>query len=154
MLSITERPPQAGFSLIEVMIVVALIGTLAAMAAPNYLAYRERAMVAVAIGDIRTMEKAIAVFEIDRGGLPAALAEIGMGGRLDPWGTPYRYVRVEGSSTASLRKDRFLVPVNSDYDLYSLGRDRKSLAPFTAKASRDDIVRAGDGAFVGLAAEF
>jgi general secretion pathway protein G len=153
-MSITERPPQAGFSLIEVMIVVALIGTLAAMAAPNYIAYRERAMVAVAIGDIRTMEKEIAVFEIDRGGLPASLAEIGMGGRLDPWGMPYRYVRVEGSSKGSLRKDRFLVPVNSDYDLYSLGRDRKSVAPFTANASRDDIVRAGDGAFVGLAAEF
>ena len=47
-----------------------------------------------------------------------------------------------------------MVPVNSDYDLYSMGRDGKSNAPFTAKMSRDDIVRANDGQFVGLASEY
>jgi general secretion pathway protein G len=53
-----------------------------------------------------------------------------------------------------IRKDRFLVPVNSDYDLYSMGKDGQSQAPFTAKASRDDIVRASDGQYVGLAEDF
>ncbi|MGD9331101.1 MAG: prepilin-type N-terminal cleavage/methylation domain-containing protein [Desulfobacterales bacterium] len=145
---------QSGFSLIEVMIVIALIGTLAAIAVPNYIEYREKARNAAAIADIRAMEKAIANFALDTGRLPASLAEIGMGGRLDPWGTPYQYVVVEGSPRGMLRKDRFLVPVNSDYDLYSMGQDRKSSTPFTAKASQDDIVRAGDGAYVGLASEF
>lgn len=149
-----ERPLQAGFSLIEVMIVVALIGTLAAIAVPNYVEYRERAKVAAAIQDIRAVEKSIAGFTLDRGRLPVSLAEIGLGGLRDPWGSPYQYVPVAGTPKGQLRKDRFLVPVNSDFDLYSMGQDRSTMPPFTAKASRDDIVRAGDGAFVGLAADY
>jgi len=53
-----------------------------------------------------------------------------------------------------VRKDHNLVPLNSDYDLYSMGKDGKSVSPLTAKASRDDIVRANNGAFVGLASEY
>lgn len=136
------------------MIVIALIGTLAAIAVPNYLEYREKAKIAQAISDIRAVEKMIANFSIDNDRLPASLAEIGMGGRRDPWGTPYQYVPVAGTPPGALRKDRFLVPVNSDYDLYSMGRDRASRPPFTAKASQDDIVRANDGAYVGLASDF
>ena len=52
------------------------------------------------------------------------------------------------------RKDRFLVPLNSDFDLYSLGKDKSSAAPLNAKASRDDILRALDGGFIGVAAKF
>ena len=47
-----------------------------------------------------------------------------------------------------------MVPVNSDYDLYSMGKDKKSAAPFTAKASRDDVVRANNGGYVGLAINY
>lgn len=148
------RLRQAGYSLIELMIVIGLIGTLAAIAVPNYIQYRDKAKVAQAIGDIRAMEKMIANFQIENGRLPATLAEIGMGGRRDPWGTPYQYTVVQDTPPGSLRKDRFLVPVNSDYDLYSMGQDRGSMPPFTAKASQDDIVRANDGAYVGLASEF
>ena len=50
-----------------------------------------------------------------------------------------------------MRKDRFLVPINSDFDLYSMGKDGKSSPPLTASASRDDIIRANDGAYVGPA---
>lgn len=147
-------PRQGGFSLIELMIVIGLIGTLAAIAVPNYIQYREKAKITQAIADIRAMEKMIANFTIDNDRLPASLAEIGMGGHRAPWGTPYEYTTVEGTPRGKLRKDRFLVPVNSDYDLYSMGQDKSSVSPFTAKASQDDIVRANDGAYVGLAAEF
>jgi general secretion pathway protein G len=154
--SLRETLPsdQGGFSLVEVMIVIALIGTLTAIAVPNYIAYREKAKNAQAISDIRNMEKMIANFVIDNDRLPVSLAEIGMGGHLDPWGRPYPYVRVAGTPKGILRKDRFLVPVNSDYDLYSMGRDRASFPPFTAQASQDDIVRANDGGYVGLVSEF
>jgi len=47
-----------------------------------------------------------------------------------------------------------MVPVNTDFDLYSMGKDGKSRAPFTAKASHDDIVRANDGKFIGLVSEY
>jgi general secretion pathway protein G len=50
--------------------------------------------------------------------------------------------------------DRFLHPLNSDFDLYSMGKDGLSQAPITARASQDDIIRASDGGFIGLAAQF
>ena len=53
-----------------------------------------------------------------------------------------------------MRKDKKLVPLNSDYDLYSMGPDGESKPPLTAKASKDDIVRANDGEFVGLAERY
>jgi general secretion pathway protein G len=55
---------------------------------------------------------------------------------------------------AKPRKDRFLHPINSDYDLYSMGKDGKTVESLTAKMSHDDVIRGNDGQFVGLAAEF
>jgi general secretion pathway protein G len=46
------------------------------------------------------------------------------------------------------------VPVNSDFDLYSMGPDGQSKPPFTAAASRDDIVRASNGGFIGPVSDF
>jgi general secretion pathway protein G len=53
-----------------------------------------------------------------------------------------------------VRKDRNLVPINSRYDLYSMGADGRSVPPLTAQESRDDIIRANDGGYVGLAAGY
>jgi general secretion pathway protein G len=52
------------------------------------------------------------------------------------------------------RKDRFLVPINSDFDLYSMGKDGQSAGPLTAQKSHDDVIRANDGGFYGLASNF
>jgi general secretion pathway protein G len=52
------------------------------------------------------------------------------------------------------RKDKNLVPLNSDFDLYSKGPDGESVPALTAGVSRDDIVRANDGAFIGVAADY
>ena len=53
-----------------------------------------------------------------------------------------------------MRKDRNLVPINTDYDLYSKGPDGASSPPLTARAGQDDIVRANDGAYIGVAADY
>ena len=53
-----------------------------------------------------------------------------------------------------MRKDQNLVPINSDYDLYSLGEDGDSKAPLTARASHDDIIRANNGNFIGLGEDY
>ena len=83
-------------------------------------------------------------------------SEIGIGPMLDPWGNAYVYLLHDPppKKTKGARKDRFLTPVNSDYDLYSVGIDGGTQAAFTAKVSRDDVVRANDGGFVGLADDF
>ena len=59
-----------------------------------------------------------------------------------------------GKGKGGFRKDRFLVPINTDFDLYSMGADGASVGPLTSAVSRDDIVRANDGGFVGLASDF
>ena len=45
-------------------------------------------------------------------------------------------------------------PLNSTHDLYSMGKDGDGQAPLTAKASRDDTIRANDGGYIGLASEY
>jgi general secretion pathway protein G len=44
--------------------------------------------------------------------------------------------------------------LNTDYDLYSMGKDGKTKGPLTAKDSHDDVIRANDGRFIGLASEY
>lgn len=143
-----------GFTLIEIMIVIAIIGTLSAIALPNYLKYKNNARIAIAVTDIRMIGKQIAIFVFDNDGqLPNSLNDLtSISDVDDPWGNPYRYLRINGGlkSTIGLaRKDRFLIPVNSDYDLYSMGPDGVTQAAFTSKLAQDDIVRANDGGYVG-----
>lgn len=59
-----------------------------------------------------------------------------------------------GSYMGQVRKDRNLVPINSNFDLYSMGQDGQSRPPLTARVSRDDIIYANDGAFIGLAEDY
>ena len=87
--------------------------------------------------------------------LPESLADIGRGGMKDPWGNDYVYLNlttIKGKGKA--RKDHSLVPLNSDYDLYSKGPDGASVAPLTAAASHDDILRANNGRFIGPASSY
>ena len=148
-----------GFTLIEIMIVIAIIGTLSAIALPNYLKYKNNARIAVAVSDIRMIEKQIALFVFDNNGqLPNNLNQLPTIGIVnDPWGNPYRYLRINGglpNAVGLARKDHFLIPVNSDYDLYSIGKDGLTQSAFTAAKSKDDIVRANDGGYVGLVSNY
>ena len=145
-----------GMTIVEIVIVLAIVGILASIGIPLYNNYRFNAMVSQARSDIVSMDYLIAQYQADNlGDLPDSLADIGKAGMLDPWGTPYQYlnlVTLKGNGKA--RKDKNLVPINSDYDLYSSGLDGNSVGPLTAKASRDDIVRANNGRFVGLASDY
>jgi general secretion pathway protein G len=49
-----------------------------------------------------------------------------------------------------VRKDGRLNPLNTDFDLFSTGKDGDTTGPLNARASRDDVVRANNGAFIGL----
>ncbi len=153
--SLTPRR-EAGWTLVELALMAAVIGVLAAIALPMYDNHRERIKRATAILDIRALQFQIKDYAADNGGaFPASLSDIGNGGKLDPWGRPYQYLDLTGSrGHGAARKDRRLNPINSDFDLYSVGKDGLSGTQLTQKVSLDDIVRARDGAFVGLAADF
>jgi len=180
-----------GFTFIEIMIVVGIIGTLTAIMTPNYLKYKNKGKIALAISDIRIIERQIMCYWVDTGELPDSLSDLANYNPTDPWGNPYQYLKIDGLTAGvvdnpsdshptakdkpsdshptaednpsddinagvlgKMRRDHFMVPVNTDFDLYSLGKDGKSQSPFTAAASQDDIVRANNGLYVGLVFEY
>jgi general secretion pathway protein G len=152
--SATPGPTQRGFTLIELLIILAVIGILATIAVLLYGDITYRAQVARAIADIATIESEISTFEALNLRLPNDLGEIGRAAFLDPWGHPYQYLNFAVSGNAHCRKDRALHPLNTEYDLYSMGKDGASLPPLTAQVSQDDVIRANDGQYVNLAANY
>ena len=118
-----------GFTLIEIMVVVVIIGLLAAVILPNVFGRVEDARVAKAKSDIQAIETALTLYKLDNYKFPSTdlgLAALSQrpndpsvrnwreGGYLqrtskDPWGNPYQYVS-PGTH-------------GGEYDLYSLGAD-------------------------------
>ncbi|HEY6641927.1 type II secretion system major pseudopilin GspG [Povalibacter sp.] len=117
-----------GFTLIEIMVVVVILGILAALVAPNVIRRIDDAQIAKAKQDIRSYETALNLFRMDNfkypttdQGLGALVAKPGdtsirnwreggyiSGLRKDPWGNDYRY-QSPGS--------------HGEYDIFTLGAD-------------------------------
>ena len=151
------RDPRAqrALTLLELLLALAIIAVLIAIALPAYSDYRERVRVAQAVIDIGALQSTIGHYIDDNRAPPDDLAQIGKDGMLDPWGRPYQYLNILATGgKGAVRKNRNLVPINSDYDLYSMGKDGASTGPLTAKQSRDDVIRANDGRFIGLARDY
>lgn len=148
-----------GFTLVELSVVVAIIGILAAIGGQRYSIYIDRVRVTEAIIAIRGYQSEIMSQYVTDGRVPDSLAAAGIGAPLDPWGNPYQYLKIVGPpgpgvNIGQARKDRFLVPINSIFDLYSMGKDGLTRPPLIPPVSRDDVVRANDGSFIGLAARY
>jgi general secretion pathway protein G len=126
--SITHHPSsiRTGFTLIELMVVVVILGILATMVVPKVLSKPEQARRTKAKVDIRSIQSALAMFKADTGrfpttaeGLQALVTNPGIKGYTadgylervptDPWGRKYVYI------SPGIH--------NKDYDLKSCGRD-------------------------------
>lgn len=139
-----------GFTLIELIVVTAILGVLAMMAMPAYKSYVNSTKIVVAASDIRTIEKAISSYLLDNNkSIPAnTLVEMGIESPLDPWKRPYVYqIVVAGTELEDIAGQ----PLNTDYDLFSKGENGASIpASGNDVENKDDIVRSNDGGFVGV----
>lgn len=145
----------SGFTVIEILIAIAVLLTIAALAIPRFLEAIDRAKIARAVGDIRTIGNAVQGYQVINQQYPDSLDQVGYGANLDPWGQPYQYLNfANAKGKGAMRKDRFLVPINSNFDLYSMGKDGQSVPPLTAPVSQDDVIWANDGGFIGLASDY
>lgn len=159
-----------GFTIVEVAIVLAILGILAAIAVPAYTRYIDRTRVKLCIKNIRLLENAIKRYELDAVRLPDSLGDLGPveflnrdGSSvrqsppfLDPWGNPYRYLNLgnEPPGWPNARRDGDDKPLSLDYDLYSMGADGVTQKKLNHASSLDDVVRARSGAFLDLASRY
>jgi general secretion pathway protein G len=138
-----------GMSVVELTIAIGVVALVASVAIPTVDAYLDRGRAARAIGDIGTISVQLYRWQSNTRKFPETLAEAGLSGFVDPWGNPYRYVNVATAKPGDVRRDRNGTPMNSDFDLYSMGPDGRTEAGLDEGKAGDDIVRANNGQFVG-----
>lgn len=147
---------QRAFTLIELLITLLIAGSILAIAVPSYQDYIERTRRTSAIKDIAVLALKLETYRERVGSFPASLAELNFTPPPDPWGNTYQYLAIDIApppNSGQVRRDKNMNPLNSDFDLYSLGPDGQTQKQLTAAKARDDIVRAGNGGFIGLASE-
>jgi general secretion pathway protein G len=124
-----RRDPQAGFTLVEMMVVIVIMGLLATVVVINVLPSQDRAMLEKANADVRLLDQAIEMYRLDNLNYPSvedglralvdAPGELARSERYrtggyvrqlpdDPWGNPYQYVYPGEHGV---------------FDIYSLGAD-------------------------------
>ncbi|MEW6513710.1 MAG: type II secretion system protein GspG [Pseudomonadota bacterium] len=145
-----------GFTVIEILIALVVIGTLAAIALPSYQNYWEKVRIAQAVSDIAGISANLKAYQLDNRYFPPTLNTLSQYNPVpnDPWGRPYQYLAIDidpAPNKGAQRKDKNMNPLNSDFDLYSMGLDGQTQKPLTGAKARDDIVRADNGRFIGVA---
>jgi len=144
-----------GLTLIEIMIVVAILGILSAVAIPSYNGYQEKRRIAEAREDIVAMSLAIEQYITINREMPANLDDIGWRNVKDPWDKNYLYRDLTIDANVSrARADSSGQSLNSDFDLWSRGPNKKSSRIVTNNNGSDDILRAFNGREVRLGKEF
>jgi len=143
-----------GFTLLELLIVMAIIFVLATIAYYKYSAFIDQTQETRAIADIKQIAQFIEEFNSRNGRYPDSLDELGRGTFKDPWGRPYQYVNIseddkKGKEKQKARRDRNQKPINTYFDLWSNGADGDYQQQVNGAKSRDDIIWAWDGQFVG-----
>ena len=136
-----QATKQAGFSVLEILIVIAILAILISIAIPAYENYQDHKNITQAKADVLEIQVIIDRFYITNNRFPNDLSEINENVRRDPWGNNYYYTNISTvKNKGSVRKDKNLTPVNSDYDLYSAGKDRLTSLAFTAKHFKSCLV--------------
>lgn len=141
-----------GFTLVELMIVILGLAILSYIVMGEYGKYMDRARYSQAGADIRMIETAIIKFYTQQSRYPDDLSEVYPGGiPQDPWKQAYQYGLLElaaGNCVSPCRVDGNMKPLNSDFDLYSKGKDTKTAKQVTSPYGRDDMIRTRNGSTI------
>ena len=149
-----NRTSSRGFTLVELMIAILLIGILLAVALPYYGDRTNRVKTLQATSEIIGNEAVVESYRAMHGALPDSWSDLPAARTIDPWGRPYVYYNIQANGKGHARKDHALNPLNTDYDMYSVGPDGVTKSQITQRDSVDDVIRASDGGYVGLASGF
>jgi general secretion pathway protein G len=153
-----EISSNKGFSLVELITVIGIIAALAAMTIPAFNNYVNNSKKARAASEIRTLSTEISGYYLDRGYNPATLADINRPNYKDPWKRDYVYYNFTATPVLPLPlapaaqaplKDFINIPINTDFDLYSLGQDGNTAEVAGVAVTDDDIARFNNGSHVG-----
>lgn len=149
---LSAHPQQAtfldcvGFTLVELIVVVAVLTILAALALPSFNDFVTSAKNKSCLADLRTIDQAITAYIIENNARPASLGAVGFGGKLDPWKRLYVYKNLTDADAVP-RDDSAFNPLNTDYDLYSTGSDGASAQAYDGVGSPDDLARVNNGSY-------
>ncbi len=147
-----------GYTLLELLVTLVISSILfigATSMFRNYSSCKLGYKGSSALADVGAIFLRADAYSLNNGRNPISLDEIGLGDLVDPWGNSYVYLDFAGiDGNGQKRKHKNSIPVNSYFDLYSMGADGKTATPFTAAPGEDDIVIAGNGSYLGLACDY
>ncbi len=153
----SPRKSFRGFTFLEIVVVIIVAALIVGSAFPAYMYLIDSARNRRAIQDITDMAEDIDRFWRLNKRYPIDLAEIFDQTPRDPWGIDYQYLSIwdaPNPGSLSIRTDVNEERLNSDYDLYSTGSDTVSMYSIVEPISRDDIIRAENGDFIGLVIDY
>jgi prepilin-type N-terminal cleavage/methylation domain-containing protein len=126
MLQTLNRKSRGGFTLVEIMIVVAIIGLLVAIAVPNFLRARQRSQATMVVEDLRLIDAAIDQYAIEYNKLPGATVS---------WDQVKLYLKTDSRLYSSGGKDIFGESYGSSFTV-----DTLPSVPSVTKTKLADIV--------------
>lgn len=149
------RGGRSGFTLVEMLAAMLIVGILMGIAIPKLFQSLDKTRQARAIVELEYMQQQIEIYRNLKGKVPDQWSDLAAGAiPSDPWGRSYVYNSHGFVSSLLFRTNGPLIPINTDYDLYSMGKDGISLANILLLGSTDDIVRADNGAFFGIVTDY
>lgn len=153
--AIKGKQNSKAFTVLEFAVVMIIISLTYMTISPAVIRMVETANIKNVEQEVTNIQADIDDFLKENGRLPDSLEEVYGEVPLDEWGNPYQYLNhTKAKGKGKLRKDKNLVPINSDYDLYSMGPDGETASPLTASISQDDIIRGRNGSYIGVASDY